>query len=83
MTRVLTEAERELARFNLLTTGDVAARLSDRNIDGDTVRSWITDPNPERRLRAVDCRKPGAVRPYWMIEWAWVESFLERRSNAA
>lgn len=80
-TTTLTAAERAEARYNLLTTGQVAERLSDENIDGDTVRSWIEHPDPDRRLHAVDGRKSGATRPYWLIEWSWVEDFLERRSS--
>jgi phage I-like protein len=79
--RVLSEAERCEARYNLLTTGQVAARLSDENIDGDTVRSWIDDG----RLRAVDGRRKGARSPYWLISWDWVEEFVANggRSRAA
>lgn len=75
--RVLMEAERQQARYQLLTTGEVAARLSSTNIDADTVRSWIE----AGWLKAVDCRKKDATRPYWMIEWAWVETFIRERSN--
>lgn len=77
--RITTEAERQQARYNLLTTQQVADRLSDSNITGDTVRSWIEDE--ENGLRAVDCRKKEATRPFWLVEWAWVEDFLSRRSR--
>jgi hypothetical protein len=71
--RILTEAEREVARYNLLTTGEVAARLSQTNVDADTVRSWCA----EGRLKSVDGRKQGATRPYYLIDWCWVEDFIE------
>lgn len=77
--RTLTPAEREEARYNLLTTGQVAARLSDDNVNAETVRSWID----AGELRAVDIRRPGAKRPTWMVDWSWVEEFLEARSNLA
>ena len=82
-----TAADREYARYNLLTPAMVAERLQaagaagkDR-ITADTVRSWIEDPDPERRLRALDLRSPGATRPRYFLEWAWVEDFLARRAN--
>lgn len=72
--RVLSESERQVARFNLLTTGEVAARLSENSIDPETVRSWIE----AGWLKAVDCRKKGSSRPYWMVQWEWVEAFVEQ-----
>ena len=85
--RTATAADREYARYNLLTPAMVADRLQaagaagkDR-ITADTVRSWIEDPDPERRLRALDLRSPGATRPRYFLEWEWVEDFLARRSN--
>lgn len=72
--RVLSESERQVARFNMLTTGQVAARISVENVDDDTVRSWIEDG----RLRAVDGRRKGAKQPYWLIDWQWVEDFIAR-----
>lgn len=87
MKRTATAAEREHARYNLLTPAMVADRLQaagaagkDR-ITADTVRSWIEDPDPERRLRALDLRSPGATRPRYFLEWEWVEDFLMRRST--
>jgi hypothetical protein len=71
--RILTEAERPVARYTLLTTGQVAARLSDENVDADTVRSWCA----EGRLKSVDGRKQGATRPYYLVDWRWVEEFIE------
>lgn len=76
--RTTTEAERVQARYNLLTTGQVAARLSEENVTGDTVKSWIE----AGWLRAVDGRKKGANRPYFLIDWSWVETFMTERSTA-
>lgn len=85
--RTATAAERAHARYNLLTPAMVADRLQaagavgkDR-ITADTVRSWIEETDPERRLRALDLRSPGATRPRYFLEWEWVEDFLERRST--
>lgn len=82
-----TAADREFARYNLLTPAMVAARLQaagaagkDR-ITADTVRSWIEDERPEFRLRAVDMRSAGADRPRWFTTWEWVEDCLARRCN--
>lgn len=87
--RTRTEAERQQARYNLLTPSAVADRLqnlsSDPNpkakITPDTVRGWIEDARPRFRLRAVDMRGEGAARPRWFTEWEWVEDFLNRRGN--
>lgn len=85
--RTATAADRAYARYNLMTPAQVAARLQDGDAAGkdritaDTVRSWIEDPRPEYRLRALDLRSPGADRPRWFLEWEWVEEFLARRSN--
>ena len=82
--RTVTEADRQMGRYNLLTTGRVAEMLHAEGMGGedritaDTVRSWIEDD--ENGLRAVDLRKKGAKRPAWFIKWEWVEDFLERRS---
>ena len=81
--RITTEADRQVARFNLLTPGQIAARLADETIDSERVRSWMEEPDPARRLRAVDCRRRGAPRPAWMAEWSWVVAFVEARSNNA
>lgn len=87
MKRTATAADREYARYNLLTPAMVADRLQaagavgkDR-ITADTVRSWIEETDPGRRLRALDLRSPGATRPRYFLEWAWVEDFLARRAN--
>lgn len=85
--RTATAAERAHARYNLLTPAQVAARLQDGGavgkdrITADTVRSWIEETDPDRRLRALDLRSPGATRPRYFLEWAWVEDFLARRAN--
>lgn len=87
--RTLTEADRQQARYNLLTPGAVANRLQEMmgaadpkaKITPDTVRSWIEDEREEFRLQAVDCRSANADRPRWFVDWAWVEDCLRRRSN--
>ena len=73
-------ADREFARYNLLTPAMVAARLSDEAITAATVRGWI---EAENGLRAVDLRTAGATRPAWFMEWAWVIEFLGRRTRNA
>lgn len=78
---LMTAGERNRLRFHLLTTGAVAERLSDDRITPDTVRGWIEEADPHRRLRAVDLRGKGATKPLWMIDWADVLEFLRRRSN--
>lgn len=78
--RTVTEAERQHGRYNLLTTGDVAERLSDEHITADTVRSWIESENG---LEAVDLRRKGATRPAWYVRWESVEEFLRRRTRNA
>ena len=83
--RVLTEAERTQARYNLLTTQQVADRLSERdpegkkNITADTVRQWCK----AGWLRCVDGRLPNAGRPYYLIDWPWVEEFVAAGGAAA
>lgn len=86
--RITTEAERQQARFNLMTPGQIAARLvaeeyaAEGAISAETVRSWCPDTVPATyRLRAVDCRKTGAKRPAWMARWEWVIDCMERRAN--
>lgn len=85
--RTATPAEIARARYNLLTPGQVAARLQADGAEGreritaDAVRSWIEEENPARRLRALDLRSPGSTRPRYFLEWEWVEDFLERRST--
>jgi len=87
--RTTSEAERQMARYNLLTPAAVAQRLQalhgevgpKSRITADTIRSWIEDERPEYRLRAIDMRSAGATRPRWFTEWAWVEDCLARRSN--
>ena len=87
ITKRTTAADREFARYNLMTPAMVAARLQDDGAAGkdritaDTVRSWIEEEDPARRLRALDLRSPGATRPRYFLEWAWVEDFLARRAN--
>ena len=75
--RTRTEAERQTVRFNGLTTGQVADRLSEENITADTVLSWID----AGELLAWDARGGGAKRPRYMIEWRWVVEFLNRRAK--
>lgn len=82
-TSTLSAADRASARYNLLTTGQVAERLSEENVDGDTVRSWCEEEEAARRLKATDGRRKDAKRPFWLIDWSDVEEFLQRRSNAA
>lgn len=77
--RILTEAERQVARYNLLTTTQVADRLSEKNIDGDTVRAWCR----AGWLKSVDGRKPGSTQPYYLIDWDWVEQFISEGGAAA
>lgn len=87
--RTATAADREYARYNLLTPSEVARRLQEQGggrsakerITADTIRSWIEDPREEFRLRAVDARSAGADRPRWFTTWEWVEDCLARRCN--
>lgn len=72
--RVASEAERQRARYNMLTTGQIAARLSEQNIEADTVRSWIA----VGWIKGIDARKPGASRPHYMATWEAVEEFISQ-----
>lgn len=85
MNKPLTAAERARARFNLLTTGQVAERLSvpdegeRKVITGDTVRAWCA----AGWIRSVDGRLPGTGRPYYLVEWVDVVTFIENGGAAA
>lgn len=72
--QALSEAERQRARFNLLTTGEVADRMSEDHITSDTVRSWCD----AGWMRCVDGRKAGTKRPYYLMEWEWVQEFVAK-----
>ena len=58
----------------LLTTQDVAARLK---VSTQTVRRWIKEGNPERRLPAI------RVGPrMWRVNPSELERWLRRRSTS-
>jgi hypothetical protein len=84
-TKTLTPAERARARYSLLTTGQVAARLSEADetgrkiITGDTVRAWCA----AGWIRCSDGRLPGTGRPYYLMEWSAVVEFIENGGAAA
>ncbi len=81
----MTAAERARARYSMLTTGQVAERLSEPDeggrkiITGDTVRAWCA----AGWIRSVDGRLPGTGRPYYLMEWADVVTFIKNGGAAA
>lgn len=85
--RTVTEADRQTARYTMLTTGRAAELLEaegvggEERLTGDTVLSWIKGGH----LRARDLRKPGAKRPTYYTTREWIDEFLDRRTvnNAA
>jgi hypothetical protein len=70
--RTTNEADRQQARFTLLTPADVAARLD--GVGADTVRSWCK----AGWLQHVDFRRPGARSPSYGIAWEWAEAFVAK-----
>lgn len=68
MSRITSEADRQQARFNLLTPAEVAARLD--NVSADTVRHWCAGG----WLRHVDIRRPGARTATYLVEWGAVDA---------
>jgi hypothetical protein len=68
----ITEAERQTARFSLLTPAQVAERLD--GVSADTVRHWCAGG----WLRHVDIRRPGARSATYLIDAAWVEAFIAK-----
>lgn len=70
--RTMTEAERQTARFTLLTPAEVAERLD--GVSADTVRSWCGGG----WLQHVDLRRPGARKATYAIDLAWVEAFIAK-----
>jgi hypothetical protein len=71
MTR-MSEAERQQARYTLLTPAEVAERID--GASADTVRSWCV----AGWLQHVDIRRPGARSATYRIAWEAVEQFLAK-----
>jgi hypothetical protein len=75
--RVTTEADRQTARYALLTPAQVADQLE--CVSADTVRSWCK----HGWLQHVDFRRPKARTPSFGIDWAWVEAFIAKGGATA
>lgn len=70
------EAEREQARYTLLSIADVAERTG---VGSDQVAGWIHDGE----LTAMDVSKKGAKRRTYMVRPEWLEDFERRRTTRA
>jgi hypothetical protein len=73
----MTESERQVARYQWLTSGDVAEQCG--GVSLAQVYGWFEDGE----LEAIDVRSKGAKQPDWRTRQEWVDAFLARRSNAA
>jgi hypothetical protein len=72
MSRITTEAERQTARYALLTPAQVADQLE--CVSADTVRSWCK----HGWLQHVDFRRPKARTPSFGIAPEWVAAFVAK-----
>lgn len=71
----MSTAEKEIARYTWLTTGEVART---QGVSAETVLAWIRQPNGLKAMN-VGTQK----RPVYRIKPEWVNDFAQRRTRNA